>query len=90
MISVDNVTMQQAVSTWWEGSRTAKSSLIVDCYWKPTSPFLCNPVCATLPGPYNSLLKNGSSTMRVKTDDIPTFTQWAVRTHSYKFSAMLL
>jgi hypothetical protein len=100
MISVDNVTMQQAVSTWWEASRTAKSVMIADCYWKTEKPFLCepnreerrggggswllltllgefvvgNPICATLPGPYSSA--NASMT-HLKTDDNPTFAQWA-------------
>ena len=86
MISVDNVTMQQAVSTWWEGSRTAKSAMIADCYWKTDPPFICNPVCATLPGPY-SLSANASrkTHIAIKTDDsdFPTFAQWLVRIHSY-------
>lgn len=76
MISVGNVTVQQAVSAWWEGSNMAKSAMIKDCYWTTTSPFICNPVCATLPGPY-SQTTNMSRTTRIKTDDRDTFSTTA-------------
>ena len=73
MISVDNVTLQQAVSTWWEGSRTATSTMFKDCYWSSATPFICNPVCATLPGPYSLVAANASSTaMHVKHEHVKT------------------
>ena len=52
MISVGNVTMQQAVSAWWDKPTSAPSTFIADCFWTDNAPFICNPVCSTLPGPY--------------------------------------
>ena len=52
LIAVGNLTMQQAVSDWWAAPRTAASVLTKDCLWKTSKPFICNPSCAKLPGPY--------------------------------------
>ena len=55
-IAIDGVTMQQAVSKWWHGTKTDPGTLHEPCLWAPnyTKPFknCCNPSCPNIP--YNA------------------------------------
>merc|ERR1711871_554059 len=45
--SIDGVTMQQAVSKWWNSDGTDKASAhtYAPCEYKTSSPHKCNPTC---------------------------------------------